>query len=412
MDHSTHLHSEQVTRQLQQQPQQGFSAAPSKPWHLTMTAPVIKNLRSRMAKTIFLILKSLTPAIVEAQMLPQLSMWLESSFFTAADSAYEYEDFNTLAARINQYLQYWNSGASYSSGNASLVLPPSSEQDGAISSLQQRQAIASPASSQHLEETEGFEAIEDEEQTFHRYCSTASVEDWRPHPDILVESSSLASVALPVLAYKTKLPRGVFSTGKLSAPQMEAISYACQRHESFLSSGERQGFFLGDGAGVGKGRQVAGMVYENWLRGRRRHVWFSASTDLIVDARRDLDDIGAEIECFEMKGLSYSKISAGDGIFFVTYAGIIGSSGRKTRLKQLLCWMNNENFDGCLIFDECHKAKNLNLDESKSGGTKSAKAVFSIQSSCPNARVVYCSATGISDPRDMVYISSLIQLIF
>jgi len=48
------------------------------------------------------------------------------------------------------------------------------------------------------------------------------------------------------------------------------------------------GFFLGDGAGVGKGRQLAGIIYENWLNGRKKHIWLSASSDLSFDARRDL----------------------------------------------------------------------------------------------------------------------------
>ena len=30
----------------------------------------------------------------------------------------------------------------------------------------------------------------------------------------------------------------------------------CQRHQTILPSGCRAGFFMGDGAGVGKGRQV------------------------------------------------------------------------------------------------------------------------------------------------------------
>ena len=36
--------------------------------------------------------------------------------------------------------------------------------------------------------------------------------------------------------------------------------------------GTRPGFFLGDGAGVGKGRQIAGLIKEFWLCGGRR-VW-------------------------------------------------------------------------------------------------------------------------------------------
>ena len=52
------------------------------------------------------------------------------------------------------------------------------------------------------------------------------------------------------------------------------------------------GFFIGDGAGVGKGRQIAGIVMDNYARGRRRAVWVSTSSDLHHDAERDLQDLG------------------------------------------------------------------------------------------------------------------------
>ena len=47
------------------------------------------------------------------------------------------------------------------------------------------------------------------------------------------------------------------------------------------------------------------------------------------------------------------------------------------------------------VFDECHKAKNLVPD---AGGkpTKVGKQVLELQKKLPNARVVYCSATGAS----------------
>ena len=34
---------------------------------------------------------------------------------------------------------------------------------------------------------------------------------------------------------------------------------------------------LGDGTGCGKGRQVAAIILDHWLRGRRRALWLSAS---------------------------------------------------------------------------------------------------------------------------------------
>jgi F0F1-type ATP synthase beta subunit len=50
-----------------------------------------------------------------------------------------------------------------------------------------------------------------------------------------------------------------------------------------LYAGARAGFFLGDGAGVGKGRQIAALIKEYWLRrpvGTRRVLWISTSADL------------------------------------------------------------------------------------------------------------------------------------
>lgn len=43
---------------------------------------------------------------------------------------------------------------------------------------------------------------------------------------------------------------------------------------------------------MGKGRQLAGIMLENTLHGRRKHVWISVGNDLALDARRDLDDLG------------------------------------------------------------------------------------------------------------------------
>jgi Na+-transporting NADH:ubiquinone oxidoreductase subunit NqrF len=84
----------------------------------------------------------------------------------------------------------------------------------------------------------------------------------------------------------------IYNDGKISGPQLESIVYACQSHETFLKNKERHGFFIGDGAGVGKGRIIAGIILENIIQKREKIIWFSASNDLIFDAKRDLDDIG------------------------------------------------------------------------------------------------------------------------
>jgi hypothetical protein len=38
----------------------------------------------------------------------------------------------------------------------------------------------------------------------------------------------------------------------------------------------RRGFFLGDGTVLAKG-QLASILMDQWLRGRRRHLWISES---------------------------------------------------------------------------------------------------------------------------------------
>lgn len=42
-----------------------------------------------------------------------------------------------------------------------------------------------------------------------------------------------------------------------ATPSAQQVLYAAQRHTHFLPDGKRAGFFIGDGAGVGKGRQVS-----------------------------------------------------------------------------------------------------------------------------------------------------------
>ena len=54
-------------------------------------------------------------------------------------------------------------------------------------------------------------------------------------------------------------------------------------------------------------------------------------------------------------------------------------------------WCGGDEFEGCVLFDECHRAKNL---VAKTKSSKCGKAVFDLQEALPNARIVYCSATG------------------
>ena len=48
------------------------------------------------------------------------------------------------------------------------------------------------------------------------------------HPDLIVETASLASVEPPEISYKLKMPESVYLRGKLSALQLEAVVYSCK----------------------------------------------------------------------------------------------------------------------------------------------------------------------------------------
>lgn len=183
-----------------------------------------------------------------------------------------------------------------------------------------------------------------------------------------------------------------------------------------------------------QGRTLAGFVLENIARGRTRHIWVSVSADLFDDAKRDLSDLGlshyARNKCHLLGNLPYSPIKIGNGLIFTTYRTLIGKSGQRSRLDQLMQWCNGahgededsgtenhnaNNFDGLIMFDECHKAKNIMLDadtgQASNVGSaecsQTAAAVVELQQCLPRARVVYCSATAVSKPHNLGFMSRL-----
>lgn len=140
-------------------------------------------------------------------------------------------------------------------------------------------------------------------ETFSEYVCMSSVIDMfggeecgglqrgvaQPHPGNISEAGSLSSVVLPKTRYplQESIPREIIVSGSLSQLQLESVLYACHQHCKVVA-GQRCGFFLGDGTGVGKGRQIAAIIFDNICRGRRRHIWCSTSPDLSLDAKRDM----------------------------------------------------------------------------------------------------------------------------
>jgi hypothetical protein len=246
-----------------------------------------------------------------------------------------------------------------------------------------------------------------------------------PHPTPLVESLAMGSITAPRPAHVPTLPAGVVSKGGLSEAQLETLIYAGSAFERdlpglFAASQEgcdlvaneagavyRCGYFLGDGTGAGKGRQVAGIILDQWLRGNGRHVWLSKNETLLEDARRDWVALGGLP--LDIQPLSQWKLGApiemDRGILFVTYPTLRSGRADATRLSQIIDWATDD-FEGVIAFDEAHAMANAAGGEGSRGKVKGSEqgiAGVRLQNLLPRARILYASATGASDVNNLAY---------
>lgn len=245
------------------------------------------------------------------------------------------------------------------------------------------------------------------------------------HPTQLVESAAMASIAAPKPSYEPTLPEQTVTNLLLSEAQLETVIYAGEawsrdipgtysQNKERLSltpdpQGERYrtGFFLGDGTGAGKGRQVAACILDQWVRGRRRHIWVSKNQPLFEDAQRDWTAIGG-LHC-DLLEISKWKIdetiSAPEGILFVPYATLRSARSDATRLDQIVTWAG-DGFEGVIAFDESHEMGGVAGGENalmKSEGSLQGIAGVQLQNRLPRARVLYASATGASEVNNLAY---------
>jgi hypothetical protein len=102
--------------------------------------------------------------------------------------------------------------------------------------------------------------------------------------------------------------QGEYENKIISNAQLETVVYALQRFTGPpLEGGYKAGFFLGDGAGVGKGRQISALIKEMWRRGTRRILWLSHCKDLREDARRDMVDCCITVPSCSRKPANVTK---------------------------------------------------------------------------------------------------------
>jgi hypothetical protein len=203
------------------------------------------------------------------------------------------------------------------------------------------------------------------------------------HPTRLVQSAAMASVAPPKPSYQPRLTARLIANGLLSDAELESVTYAGEAHAGHLAGSWtvdetfdtvsaapddaehtvqfRRGWMLGDGTGAGKGRQVAGIILDNWLKGRRRAVWISKSNKLIEDAQRGWSALGQErlLVTPLARFRQGTPIWLEQGILFATYATLRTDAceERVSRVRQIVDWLGSD-FDGLIVFDESHAIAN------------------------------------------------------
>jgi predicted RNA methylase len=311
-----------------------------------------------------------------------------------------------------------------------------------------KREVHQPQSSRYVPESDFGQVIElnyrikqDRDRTitdegiFSQYQLQAiAVDGASPHPSPLVESAAMASVKPPVPTYKPMIPQRLLSEGLLSEAQLETLIYAGNAHAQMLegyyriddhddlvlcnhedegANQYRKGYFIGNGTGTGKGREVSSILLDQWLRGNKKAVWISKSASLLEDAKRDWTALGGKPE--QIVPLSAFKqgevINITNGIIFATYATLRTAAKRDkcSRIEQLTNWLRDD-FSGVIVFDESHAMGNSTSQRTTFGikqASKQGLAGLELQRKLPQARVLYVSATGATVVDNLAYAERL-----
>ena len=238
------------------------------------------------------------------------------------------------------------------------------------------------------------------------------------HPGSIVESKTMSTVPLPPITYHPQLPQSVMEKGTISAVQLEAIALAGQQNNTILPDGSRSMLLIGDGTGVGKGREAAGILWDNFRQGRKRLMWISQNWDLMQDAMRDLDGVGAtemtrgneknsrgqyttSTKSFvrPLSDFGYGEPIKHQGLLFSTYgtARAKDKKGNK-KITQIEDYLRGDD-DGegaYLVLDEVQELKNAVVG-GRARPSQQGAAIRELLHKIPNLRIVGLSATAATD---------------
>ncbi|CAJ1373490.1 unnamed protein product [Effrenium voratum] len=285
-----------------------------------------------------------------------------------------------------------------------------------------RDAWLRPAQATALRESsEGAEEDSEDESEQRSFKISEAVQGGR-HPDWLTEPAAVAEISLPKLSEDEVIyiPAEVAEKELLSSPQLESVAYAARRFRGHLPSGVRAGYYLGDGTGCGKGRVIAALIWHLWNGGAKRHVWLSASNDLLADASRDFRDLAAELPLCSLSSMPYGPVSgaglddSGNGVIFASYQLLVASKSASaaptpetSRLGQLIHWLRKGPGGACglIALDEAHRTKNVSSGTST--GSKAGSCSLELQRALPSMAVLYASATGATELRHLGYLERL-----
>ena len=220
----------------------------------------------------------------------------------------------------------------------------------------------------------------------------------------IVESMSLANATTQNPTIKLQLPSKMMRD-KLAPHQLRAVQLVLHQWARTLPNGDRSGFCLGDGPGVGKTRVVAASILSFLLQCdfSVKCFWLSANMDLMHSAVSEMRLMGASrVQCVEIDQFLSKGDQAQGHVVFTTYR-------RFQQNLLILLDLIPKDYAGVIALDECHLAKNLDLKQSDLDGTtlrhgsgsKVAAALDVFQKKLPNARILYVTGTLADEPEHL-----------